>query len=302
VRPADDVAPAGVSIRRAGEIVGVGAATIRSWERRYGLATPHVTPGGHRRYEEADLRRLALMRDEIIRGRRPSEAAAAAERTITRAAGTGGLSDGFVEAVLAMDGFRLRAVLEEAGDHLGLGRAIDDVLMTGMRMVGLMWRTGRCDVGDEHLATQMARSWLVERAHEAGSPTHVRPIVLACGPTSEHTVGLEALGLLLTMRGWPCLYLGARTPVKSLVRAATASEAAGVVVVAQMAVDRRAAVASIRAAAEASAEVFYAGHAFTRASSRRSVPGTYLPESIVEADALIDATLAGAEAGTPARR
>lgn len=285
--------PGGVSIRRAAEIVGVQAATIRSWERRHGLAVPPSTPGGHRRYHEADLQRLALMREEIIRGRSPADAVAAAHRVVDQHPATRDLVDAMVDAAQRLDQRGVRSALDHAAGTLGLGPAIDDVLMTGMRLLGLLWRTGRCDVAEEHLATGVARAWLAERARDGGPPVHRRPVVLACGPTTQHTLGLESLGVLLTLRGWPCVSLGAETPTRSLVRATTTSHAAAVVVVAHMAVNRRAAVASLQAVSETSAEVFYAGHAFTRASSRRSVPGTYLPESIAEANRVVDARLTG---------
>jgi DNA-binding transcriptional MerR regulator len=38
------------------------AATLRIWERRYGVAAPATTPGGHRQYSTADVQRLALIR------------------------------------------------------------------------------------------------------------------------------------------------------------------------------------------------------------------------------------------------
>lgn len=40
---------------------GVAVATLRAWERRYGLLDPHRTDGGHRRYGSADLARVRRM-------------------------------------------------------------------------------------------------------------------------------------------------------------------------------------------------------------------------------------------------
>jgi len=46
-----------VSIRRACELLGVNQATLRHWTDA-GKVRAYVTPGGHRRYLEDDLRRL----------------------------------------------------------------------------------------------------------------------------------------------------------------------------------------------------------------------------------------------------
>lgn len=44
-----------LSISDLAERTGVPAATLRSWERRYGAPQPQRLPGGHRRYSEQDV-------------------------------------------------------------------------------------------------------------------------------------------------------------------------------------------------------------------------------------------------------
>jgi DNA-binding transcriptional MerR regulator len=44
------------------------AATLRIWERRYGVAAPATTPSGHRQYSAADVQRLALVRQLTLVG------------------------------------------------------------------------------------------------------------------------------------------------------------------------------------------------------------------------------------------
>ena len=64
----------------AGAARGLGAApgTLRSWERRYGLAPSLHTAGGHRRYSPVDLARLEVMHRLVQQGVPPAEAARAA--------------------------------------------------------------------------------------------------------------------------------------------------------------------------------------------------------------------------------
>lgn len=45
-------------IRLLSEKTGVGASTLRAWERRYGMLTPERTPKGHRLYSVEDVRRV----------------------------------------------------------------------------------------------------------------------------------------------------------------------------------------------------------------------------------------------------
>ena len=51
------------------EQTGIGEATLRAWEQRYGFPAPHRLPSGHRRYAAADVERLrdaARLRDSGV--------------------------------------------------------------------------------------------------------------------------------------------------------------------------------------------------------------------------------------------
>ena len=160
---------------------------------------------------------------------------------------------------------------------------MDEVLLPAMRQVGQWWETGRCDVAQEHLTSEAARGWLSRLAAFAPPPVRDNPVVLACGPRDLHTLGLEAMAVLLAYDGWSCRVLGARTPPDSLATAVRATSAAAVVVVSHLSVGRRPAVEAIRAVAESGAQVFYAGNAFLFARAREGVPGTYLGERLAAA-------------------
>ena len=47
---------------------GLNPATIRAWERRYGVVTPLRTPGGTRRYRAEDVERLRLVKAAVDAG------------------------------------------------------------------------------------------------------------------------------------------------------------------------------------------------------------------------------------------
>jgi hypothetical protein len=58
--------------------LGVAPATLRDWERRYGIGPGDRTAGGHRRYRPEDIARIEQMRRLILDGVPPGEAARAA--------------------------------------------------------------------------------------------------------------------------------------------------------------------------------------------------------------------------------
>ena len=167
-----------------------------------------------------------------------------------------------------------------------------------MRQVGVWWAIGHCDVVQERMATEAVRAWLDRRSAFAPPPTRPRPILLACGPSDLHTIGLESTAVLLRYQGWPCRVMGARTSTVTLTTAAQAAAAAGVVVVSHLATGRLRAVESIRAVSDLGIDVFYAGNAFSTPRSRRGVPGRYLGVGIEDACAKLTQALAPSAPGT----
>ena len=55
--------------------LGVAPATLRTWDRRYGLGPSQHMAGSHRRYSSTDVGRLLVMRRLTLEGVAPSEAA-----------------------------------------------------------------------------------------------------------------------------------------------------------------------------------------------------------------------------------
>lgn len=270
-------------------MLGVPMPTLRSWERRYNMPTTRArAPGTHRRYTPAELHSLRMMRDEIARGK-PARAAAAAVRDLLAASGpAAGFVNDVLQAATSSDPGAVRAALGEAHDLLGLAGCLDDVLLPAMQQVGLWWASGLCDVDQEHLATEAARAWLESLVPYAPAPARANPIVLACGPTDMHTIGLEALTLLLRYHGQPCRLLGARTPLDAVVTAVHANAASAVVIVSHLGSGRHRAIESLQAAKRTGARVFYAGNAFANPRSRRNAPGTYLGTRLESACQLIE--------------
>ena len=52
---------------------GLGKDTLRVWERRYGFPTPSRDAHGERRYDEAQLQRLRLIKRLLDAGQRPHQ-------------------------------------------------------------------------------------------------------------------------------------------------------------------------------------------------------------------------------------
>jgi hypothetical protein len=286
----------GLPISEVSRLLAVPVPTLRSWELRYGIPDTSRSPGNHRRYYPEQLHALRLMRDEIVRGKRASAAARSVRAVLGLEGPARAYTDEFLAASRAGDPTALHAVLSRAHKDLGLGSTVDDVLMPGMRQIGLWWATGHCDMAEERLTTESVRGWLSDVCAQAPKPTQAGPVLLACGPTDQHTLGLEALATLLRHRGWNCRVLGARVPADALVTSARGTAAVGVVVVSHLASGRLRAVESIRSVERAGIGVFYAGNSFASPKSRVGVPGAYLGSCLADACVIVEEKLRPARA------
>lgn len=210
-------------------------------------------------------------------------------------------TDRFLSAFEGDDPTTMRLVLEQATDACGLGECLDDVLMPGMRAIGALWQSGQCVIDKERLATECARAWLQSHEVLVPAPDRGSPVVLACGPTDRHSLGLEALGILLRYQGQDCRLLGARVSTNTLATAIRASLPAAVVVVSHLRVNRNRAAESLRLAQGRVPELFYAGDAFATARLRRNLPGTYLGTRLQTASSLILRSTARTDTSPEAR-
>jgi hypothetical protein len=72
--PAATPAPA-LAVAAVARRLGVAPATLRTWDRRYGLGPSEHSAGAHRRYSATDVERLLIMRRLTLDGVAPAESA-----------------------------------------------------------------------------------------------------------------------------------------------------------------------------------------------------------------------------------
>lgn len=194
---------------------------------------------------------------------------------------------GVLDASNRLDAASIRRLLEEAAETIGLGGCIDRVVMPVMRQIGLWWVKGSYSIEKEAMTTEAIRTWMDRRTAFIPAPTRPGHILLACGPHDRHTLGLEALALLLRIQGWSCRVLGARITAVKLTAAAEATDPTAVVVVAHLAAGHRRTVAAMEAVDRLGIAMFYAGGSFADPDHRTGVPGRYLGRHIEHACAII---------------
>jgi DNA-binding transcriptional MerR regulator len=208
---------------RIGELsrrVGVPVESLRAWERRYGLLAPSRTEGGFRLYGEDDVVRVLAMRGNLERGLSAAEAArlALAEEAASGSPAPVRDANDLAAALDRFDEAAAQAALDRLLSTLTLDVVLRDVVVPYLRELGDRWERGAATVAQEHFASNLLRGRLMAlaRGWDRGSGPRA---LLACAEGELHDLPLVCFGLALRGHGWRISYLGADTPVSSLVDA-----------------------------------------------------------------------------------
>lgn len=230
--------------------LGIAPATLRTWDRRYGLGPSVHVMGAHRKYSPADLERLEAVHRLVLAGVTPSEAAKAtspsavpgpvdaSEATHATAAGDvagvtgvsaigrhGGrvlplpgadaVVRGLGRAAMALDTDAVLAGIRQQLLYRGTVETWDQVLVPVLVATGARWEATGEGVEVEHLLADCIMTAL--KTHAAVEARRQRPLLLACVPGDLHSLPLYALGAALAENGLGCRILGASVPAVALV-------------------------------------------------------------------------------------
>ena len=207
---------------RIGELArrtGVASELLRAWERRYGLLSPTRTPTGYRLYSAADVRRIHRMRELLATGLSAAEAAREALAEPAPAAvdvAPESASEELRQAVAALDDAAAHSAFDRLLADYSLDAVLEGVVLPVLHELGDGWARGDVSIAQEHFASNVLRGRLLGLAR--GWDRGVGPrAILACPPGERHDLGLLVFGLALREHGWRITFLGADTPLESLV-------------------------------------------------------------------------------------
>lgn len=282
------------TIKQAAQRTGVSEASLRAWERRYGVVTPRRTENGYRMYDEQALATVSAMRRLVEEGWSPAAAASklagdpplAEDSRAPASSGPAqeegdGLTRAFLEAASTVDPVTVESVLDRAFALGTFETVVDGWLMPTLRALGDAWADGWVDVAGEHAASHAVMRRLSQSFAAAASVTRGPRVVVALPPGAVHELGALAFATAARRRGLAVVYLGADLPVASWVRAVHAFPTRAAVLAVQTTDDRPAAVRTAQALMTARPDLPVA---VGGAQSEDLAPGVVtLPKSITEA-------------------
>ncbi len=250
------------TIKLAAQITRVPEASLRAWERRYGVVSPDRNDAGYRLYGQEDLAVISTMRRLLDEGWSPAAAAdalrsGAIPAVLDRADDTdhpvtegdpaqpqaASHTQDFLRAAAQLDIAGIDACLD-AGFALGsFEHVVDSWLFPALEALGESWARGEIDVAGEHAAAHAVHRRLAAAFDAAGSRSRGAAVVVGLPSGSMHELGALAFATAARRRGMNVLYLGANVPVGSWETAVHSHAARAVVLAVVTPQDRPAAMA-----------------------------------------------------------
>jgi len=205
--------------------LGVAPATLRTWDRRYGLGPPIHSAGTHRRYCALDLARLILMRRLIATGVSPRDAAETAKKyqgptSVEAFTYEFEARDDLIAAIFRaaqnFDAAFIETELRKELESSGIVKAWTEVIAPVLILIGKIWEDTGKGIDVEHLFTEATVRILNESSSVVSAPANPHPVLLAAVGNEQHCLALHALAAALAERGIQTRSLGAFTPIEAL--------------------------------------------------------------------------------------
>lgn len=205
--------------------VGVAPATLRTWDRRYGLGPSNHKAGAHRRYSPSDVARLMMMRRLIATGVAPNEAA---EKAISRKgllkiekinyehASREELVKALYKAACNFDKVFIESEIYKDLAQYGVDSTWSEVMTPLLILVGKYWEETGKGVDVEHLLTEVLIRILRDCVKVVKQPLNSRPVLLAAVGAELHSLPLHALAAALAERRIETHFLGSLTPLDAI--------------------------------------------------------------------------------------
>jgi len=226
------------TIKTVVQETNIAPATLRAWERRYGVLSPGRSEGGYRLYSARDIAVLQWLKYHVDAGVPISRAVALLEMRrqmgekpipqrfqpangelpMQEARDPSVISAELLEALMTFEEIQADAILSEAFVLYSVDKVVEEIITPTLVEVGERWYRNEADVVQEHFATAIVRRRLTAMFH-AYNQSRIGPLAITgTAPLEWHDVGILSVSLALRRHGWRVVYLGQNVPAKELVQ------------------------------------------------------------------------------------
>lgn len=225
------------TIGTVSKLTGVGAITLRAWERRYGLIQPVRKESGHRLYSRSHIdqinritaltskgMRISQIRPDMLETDSPVDSEGQEEKDIWNE-----YLNSMVAAIISFDENRLEEIYNEALSLYPIGLVTGSLLTPLLIELGLRWESQQGSIAEEHFFAFYLRNKLGARFHHRTRGNSGPLLLLAGLPGEYHEIGLLIFALAAHEFGYRLLTLGANMPLNELAAVAEKKKCSAIV-------------------------------------------------------------------------
>ena len=235
------------TIRYVSQRTGLTSHVIRAWEKRYEAVVPHRSPKNRRLYSEEDVQRLQLLKSATDAGHSISQVApldskelldltqrgatltsrtrenkarslqppAKSARPVQPSAKSDYCKD-CLSAVLNLDPDGLERFYDQAAIDLTRHALLKELIVPLFSEIGELWRKGSLKIVNEHMATSVTRTFLLNMLRATEVTDTAPAIVIATTVGQWHDVGALSVALTAAENGWHPIYYGPNLPAEEI--------------------------------------------------------------------------------------
>ncbi|MGA9479029.1 MAG: MerR family transcriptional regulator [Desulfobacterales bacterium] len=255
------------AIRYVSQRTGLTPHVIRAWEKRYQAVVPLRSPKNRRLYSEDDVGRLQLLKRVTDAGHNISQVAkldsselselAQQEAPMTPWASKNNgrrlqlkaaqdYRSECLSAVINLDPDRLNRSYDQAAVDLTRSALLKEIIVPLFAEIGSLWRNGSLKIINEHMATSVTRTLLLNMLRATAVSDSAPRIVIATAAGQWHDLGALTVALTAAEYGWHPLYFGPDLPVEEIAAAARQTSARAVAISITHLLDRHSLVDELR--------------------------------------------------------
>ena len=188
--------------------LGVAPATLRTWDRRYGLGPSSHEAGEHRRYCPNDLAKLTMMRRLITSGVAPCDAAIRAkahegsltfDNLVAEFEVRDDVVDSLHRASKSLDKSFVETLIRKDISENGVIASWTEVIVPLLFLVGDEWAATGTGIEVEHMLSEIIKMLLSEGVTDINEPINAHPVLLASVGEELHCLALHALAAALAL-------------------------------------------------------------------------------------------------------
>jgi DNA-binding transcriptional MerR regulator len=205
-------------------LTGIKAHTLRIWEKRYNIISPHRTATNIRYYDDEQVRKLLNVATLLEQGYKISEIAKLKEsdikdhiRNVNQEAPDNGvialLVNDLVAATISFDETYFEKAFSSAVTRFGMYKTMVSLMYPFLNKVGILWSINNIESTQEHFATCIVRRKLLAAIDGLPPSKKSDKKFLLFLPTDEwHEIALLFSDYIIRSLGYTTIYLGPNLP------------------------------------------------------------------------------------------